>query len=149
MTLGGTRRFWAGLIVGWSISAVGVVLIFGNRLTPPADIVRWMAGAAVIHDAVLLPIAVGVGLATMLLPLVLRLPVRVGIALSWVLFVVAWPGSTRNGVKPDNPTLLPRDVGHGLRMLLAIVWLGVVAEVVRRLVTAHVRPSGRHPRVER
>jgi hypothetical protein len=40
-----------------------------------------------------------------------------------VLFLVSIPMLGRFGLRPDNPTLLPRDYGVGLILSLATVWL--------------------------
>lgn len=135
--LGGRPSFWVALVIGWSVIAVGVISARNDSLARFPSLVRFVIGFAIIHDAVLLPAAIVVGWLTLrCLPRGIRPPVRIGLAVTWVLVLMSYPAVRRYGEKPDNPSLLPTSVGRGLIVVLVVVWVAVVVDVVRRLVVA-------------
>jgi len=135
--LGGTPWFWVAFVIGWGIIAVGVINGRSEPLARFPSLVRLLLGFAVIHDAVLLPATILVGWLTLrFIPRSVRPPVRIGLAVTWVLGFMSYPAVRRYGERPDNPSLLPTSVGRGLLLVLVLVWVAVAAEVVRRLVVA-------------
>ncbi len=135
--LGGTPLFWAGLAVGWAIMAVGIRSALSERLARAPALARFVLGFAVVHDFVVLPAAVVLAVLTArLVPAVARVPVRLALALSWLLVLISWPAARRYGARPDNPTVLPVDVGRNLVILLAAIWLLAALDVARRVVGA-------------
>ncbi|MEJ7584507.1 MAG: hypothetical protein WKF43_10585 [Acidimicrobiales bacterium] len=142
VSVGGTPWFWMALVVGWALIAVGVTSARGERLAHFPDLVRFLLGFAIIHDAVLLPASVVLGWLTLrCVPTSVRAPVRVGLAVTWALALLSYPAVRRFGERPDNPSLLPTNVGQGLLVVLTVVWVAVIGEVVRRVVVARSRPA--------
>jgi uncharacterized membrane protein len=116
-----------GLVVGL---ALGVpVMLFGvrgvlldARDTHPAELARWLVGAAVVHDLVLLPVvgALGWGLRR-LTPAPAWPMVRAGAIVVGTLALVAWPYAASYGASPGNPSLLPRDYVLGPALAAAAI----------------------------
>jgi hypothetical protein len=128
-----SRGLLAGAVVGVPVMAYGVWgLLEDSQRTRPSDAVRWIVGAAVVHDLIALPLLLGITLALVRpLPSWMRAPVRTGMAASAVLGVVAWPEIAGYGEDPTNPSLLPRDEAAGLLACVAVVWLAVGLVLVR------------------
>jgi hypothetical protein len=121
-----------GLVLGVPVIAYGIrgVLVDGAR-TRPGELARWIVGAAVVHDLVLVPVvlAVGWGLRR-LVPASVWPAVRAGLVTTGVLMLVGWPFVRGYGRDPTDPSLLPRDYGTGLAVAVACVWLGVAGWAV-------------------
>lgn len=117
--------FWIGLAVGAPIVAWGVrdALVLDTRVLP-ADLARWTAGLLLAHDALLVPLVVGIGLILRrALPAVAWPPIRWALVTTGVLVLVAWPFVRGYGRTPANPSLLDRPYGTGLLVALALTWL--------------------------
>jgi hypothetical protein len=82
-----------GLVaVGGAVMAFSVVGALTDPDTRPVGHLLFLAGAVVAHDAVLLPLAIGVGvLIGRYVPARLRVPVRVAAFIAATLLVVAIP----------------------------------------------------------
>lgn len=117
------RSFWVGLVAGAPLIVYGVWWLFHNaRITRPAGWARWFVGAAVIHDLVFAPIVIGGGLlASRFAPRWLRAPMQVATVFVGVTVIVAYPAATENGLRPSNPTLLPRDEIANLIAVVAAI----------------------------
>lgn len=128
------RAFWAGVAIGGSIMAFGLVGLFLDaERTHPAQWVRWFVGAALVHDLLLAPVVFGTGH-------MVRgwgSTVRYGIVASGVLVLIAYPSVRGFGRNPANPSILPSNYAVNLLVLLGLVWLvvGVVmlSERIRRI----------------
>lgn len=57
------------------------------------------------------------------LPARVRAPVEVGLIVSGVVVLFAWPFLRGYGLRPDNPSALPNDYAAGLAGVLGGVWL--------------------------
>ncbi|WP_157987913.1 hypothetical protein [Jiangella endophytica] len=125
--------FWTCLIAGAGIVGYGLAGAWTDRGdTRPADLVLWLAGSGVLHDALLAPVVVAAALATRWLPAAARLPVRLALASSALLTLVFWPVVRGWGRSPSVPSALPLNYGRNLAVVLAVVWLAAgVAFVVR------------------
>lgn len=89
----------------------------------------WLAGGVVLHDGILAPLTVLLGLvASRVLPERSRKAVVVGFVLWGTLTVVAFAVLSGMGGKPDNATLLDRD--YRLSWLIGTVALAVVVAAV-------------------
>jgi uncharacterized membrane protein len=125
-----------GLVVGM---ALGVpVMLFGvrgilldARDTHPAELARWLVGAAVVHDLVLLPVVGGLGWALRRLTPAPAWPVvRAGTVAVGTLALVGWPYAAGYGASSGNPSLLPRDYVLGpVLAAAAIAALTAVAAI--------------------
>lgn len=124
------------------LGASGVVLVLvglwhllGTAPSDLADVVLWLAGGVVAHDAVIAPLVVVVGvLAVPRLPLWSRAAVVAGLVVLLSVTLGAVPVLGRFGAKADDPWLLNR---HYLLLwllfaALVLVAVGVAALVRRR-----------------
>lgn len=139
------RGLLVGLGLGLPIIAFGLrgALVDGAR-THPAELARWIVGAAVVNDLVVVPVVLGIGWAgRRVVPPRLWPTVRAGLLVSGVLALMAWPFVRGYGVDPANPSLLPRDYGGGLAGAIGLVWLAV-AVVCVAVVTIDRSRCGRH-----
>jgi len=132
------RVFWAGLLVGWAVIAIGIRGLLVNEdarmgTNPPGWLVL-MVQSNLAHDIVLVPavLLVGVGVARFVPPAV-RAPVQGGLIATGVIVLFTFPFVRGYGIKPDNPTVLPQDYGRGLLLVLGAVWLVTAAITLGRL----------------
>lgn len=124
MTAPDDRRswtFWVGTAAGWGIMAAGVAGLLGARRTMPAEVARFVVGAAAVHDLVLAPFVGLVGAV-----LLGRLAPRARRAAATILLVVApialfaFPLVRGYGRRPGNPSVLPGNYASGL-LITAVV----------------------------
>lgn len=122
-----------GALVGSLLCAVGVGSLLDNASdTHPPVVVRWVIGLAVVHDLVLAPVVLVIGLAVRRWAPG-RALVGGALLVSGSVAIVAWPLVRGYGRQAGNPSLLPRDYGRGLAVVLAAVWLAAagIGSVVR------------------
>jgi energy-coupling factor transporter transmembrane protein EcfT len=93
----------------------------------------FLAAVLVLHDGILLPITIGVGVLFGRLPLPARVPVRVAALISLPITIVALPLVLGYGRSPDNPSILPLHYGRGLLVTLAVIWVPTVVITAIRL----------------
>lgn len=131
---------WIGLALGVPLIAWGVRgIVMDAARTHPAELGRWLVGSAVVHDAVLLPVVLGIAVATRRLASDRVWPlVRWALSTTGVVLLVSWPFVRGYGQRSSNPSLLPRDYATGVVVAIAAVWLvtGAVAWFWRRGHTA-------------
>jgi hypothetical protein len=111
-----TRGLIAGLVIGVPVMAFGVrgVLVDATD-THPAELARWIVGAAVVHDLLLLPVAGAAAWALHRLTPRRAWPyVRAAALTVAVLALVAWPFVRGYGRDPANPSLFPRNYAVGV-----------------------------------
>jgi hypothetical protein len=93
-----------------------------------------LAALLVLHDGVLMPLAIGAGaLIGRFVPVRTRAAVRVAAYLSLILVVVALPFVLGFGRRPDDPSALALNYGRGPR------------DRARRRLARHRRRPGRAP----
>jgi hypothetical protein len=142
------RGLVVGLVLGLPLVAYGGrgVLVDGAR-THPAELARWVVGAALVNDLVLVPLVLAGGWAARrFTPARLWPPVRAGLVTTAVLTLVAWPFVRGYGQDPANPSLLPRDYGAGLAAATGVVWVAVAAWALVAALSDRARRSARSPR---
>ncbi|MFZ6002888.1 MAG: hypothetical protein ACOYXM_03050 [Actinomycetota bacterium] len=116
---------WIGLLLGLPVIAWGIrgALIEGAR-THPAELARWIVGAALVHDLVLLPAVLAVAVGVRRITPERAWPfVRWALATSGCVALVAWPFIRGYGRRSSNPSLLPRDYAGGVAIALLLVWV--------------------------
>ena len=145
------RGLVVGLALGAPVAGYGVwgALHEAARVHPP-ELARWVVGAAVLNDLVLLPIVLAAGwVARRRVPAGAWPAVRTGLIVSGVLALVAWPFVRGYGRSPSNPSLFPRNYATGLATALALVWLFVAAWVAvgrwRRRATSRRASTSHRP----
>jgi hypothetical protein len=119
------RGLLVGLALGGPVMAYAVRgTLVDESLTRPFELARWIVGLAIVHDLVLVPavLAIGLGLRRVV-PARARVPVRAAVLATAVLSAVAWPFVRGYGRSSSVPSLLPRNYGAGLLAALAVVWL--------------------------
>lgn len=125
---------WRGRFVLYVLGAA--LLTYGlrgiardaNGWTHPTYWAPVLVVFALAHDLVLVPLVFAVAA---VLGRLVRGPARrylaAGLALSGVALALAWPGLRGYGRLPDNPSVLPLDYASGLRTVLLVLWLGLLA----------------------
>jgi len=87
----------------------------------------FLAAVVFTHELVLLPAAIAIGwLVSRHLPGWARAATQAGLFVSAVVTAVSFPFVLGAGRLPDNPSKFPRNYGHGLLIVLGVVWLAVV-----------------------
>ncbi|MBA2438823.1 MAG: hypothetical protein H0V52_10830 [Acidimicrobiia bacterium] len=135
--------FWTTAVLGWAVIAWGVAGVVRHHVdTRPADLLRFVAGGILLHDLVVVPLAlVGAYLLNRAVPVPWRRWVQVTLVVAAPLALFAYPMVRGFGRIPGNPTVLPHDYATNL----ALVVTAVVA-IVAALATTHrrrPRPSRR------
>lgn len=133
-----SRLFWPGAVMGWAVMAFAVRgLLHFHRTTNPWATVRLVVGLDLVHDFLLVPVVLVIGVVvTRLVPLRLRRPLIVGLLLSGVVTLYAYPFVRGFGRSATTPSRLPNNYATGLVTVLSIVWVVVV---VGAIVTSWVR----------
>lgn len=132
---------WALIVTGWVVMVVAVLGAFGDDgLRGSSSWARWIVGAALVHDAVVLPLVLGVGwLLARWLPVAFRVPVRTALVMGTIVSLAVWPIAARWGARTDNPSILPLPVARNL----AIMWVVLAVGALGVGVAAWLRQRGR------
>jgi hypothetical protein len=123
------------VVVRAALGGVGLFLLavgawHFTRLRDPYEALEWLAGALVLHDALLAPLVLAAGLLVAALPA--RRAVRATLVTGGALTLVALPALLRPG-RPANPSVLPLPYGRDLLLLLALTAAaGVTAALLAR-----------------
>lgn len=135
MTRAERLRFWISAAIGWAVIAWGVIGILSNSLdTRPANLAKFVVGGALLHDLLVAPVAVLVGvLIARAVPAPARGPVQAALAVSAIIALFAFPLVRGYGLAANNPTSLPHNYGLNLVVVLGVVWAVTAAAVVMRL----------------
>ncbi len=138
-------RTQAGLgALGVLVAAYGAWLLLSRQDTAGnLDVLLWLAGGVVVHDALLAPALVALcWVGARLLPAVARPAAAAGLVVlgSLTLLAVPFLGGYGRENAPDNSTLLDRDYTAGFLVLVGVVLVAVVLPVL--LHTARTRRSG-------
>lgn len=124
------RAFWISVVAGVAIMAYGIDGYFDRYpdFMRRFSLGQWIVGVNVVHDLVLAPIVLVVGLGVArLVPTLVRQPVRVGLIASGVVLLVAWRPLQHSAATKHNATVQPLDYGTATLTVLACVWLLVAA----------------------
>ncbi|MEV6113348.1 hypothetical protein AB0L59_12730 [Streptomyces sp. NPDC052109] len=124
-------------IAGLALMGVGVSLLL-DRQQDLRGVLEWLGGAVVLHDALIAPLVLLVGL--VLVRGGVRGPIRGALLTGGALTAVALPVLLRPGPRA-NPTVLPLD--YPRNWLLTLV--GVATVTVLLVVAKGVRRGRRRP----
>lgn len=126
MTTINRKVFWPAVAIGWAAIGWGLIGLFENSSrTNPSQWVRWFVGSLVVHDLILAPAVIGVGvLLARWVPVRHRGPVQGALIITGILVLVFFPFVRGYGLRDDNPSALPNDYGMGLIIVIALTWLG-------------------------
>ncbi len=135
MTQAERLRFWISAAIGWAVIGWGVIGILSNSLdTRPSNLAKFVVGGALLHDLLVAPVAVLVGvLIARAVPAPARGPVQAALAVSAIVALFAYPLVRGYGLAANNPTSLPYNYGRNLVVVLGAVWAVTAAAVVMRL----------------
>jgi hypothetical protein len=127
-----------GLAVGAAIFAFGLYGLLHNAVqTVPLDVLKWIAGSLILHDAIVAPAVLATGLAlTRLLSTAIRAGMQATLAVCAVVVVMSVPVLEAVGRRPDNPSLLPHDYGQNLAIVIAAILVGGTLLTLARAVRA-------------
>ncbi|MEV7420222.1 hypothetical protein [Streptomyces sp. NPDC089919] len=112
-------------------------------LPDPSDAVVWLGGALVLHDGVIAPLLLAVGLLVAAVPA--RRAVRGALLTGGVLVLITLPLLLRPGA-PPNPSALPLPYGRNLALVLAAVAVLTAAGTCLTYRRKHRTPKGSVPR---
>ena len=128
-------------VVGAAGVAYGLYLLLGQPPDRTVDVVLWAAGSVLVHDAVIAPVVLVLGvLAATRAPAWLRVPLVRLLVVVGPLTLVAIPVLGRFGARTDNPTLLDRPYWAGYLGIVAIALVLTAADALRRLSRARTAP---------
>lgn len=117
---------------------VGLYHLLGTDLSDLVNLVLWLAGGVIVHDAVIAPLVVLVAFVALpRLPSWSRAPAVAGFVVLLSVTLLAIPAITRFGARDDVPSLLNRPYGA--------LWLVFAVLVLVVVVTASLLRRGRHP----
>lgn len=125
------------------LALIGVGLRGIAADVPPARWAAWFAGAAVLHDAVLVPLVLVAGLATGLLPGRFRRIVRAALVVAACVSVVSLPLVLGYGRRADEPSRLPLPYGRNLAIVLAAIAVLAAAAAAASLLAGRRRRRAR------
>ncbi|MDP9451961.1 MAG: hypothetical protein M3P97_00905 [Actinomycetota bacterium] len=117
--------FWAGAVAGWAVIAWALVGVARHAVdTRPAQLARFLAGGILVHDLVVVPLALLAAVAVARsVPNRWRPYVQAALVVIAGLSVFAFPLVRGYGRIPSNPTALPHDYRANLAMAIAAVAL--------------------------
>lgn len=119
--------FWVGAAIGIAIMAFGIRGVLGqSRGTRPFDLAIWVIGADLIHDLVIAPLVVVVGVVVVAtVGRRWRPPIRGGLMASAIVFAVGWAPLRGYGraTAPDNPTIQPLNYTTAVASVVAAIWI--------------------------
>ncbi len=119
--------------LGVAVAAYGGWLLLQEDLSDLVDTAVWLAGGVVLHDFVLVPLTLLLGLALVrLLPANLRAPVVGGLVVLGTVTLMAVPVLGGWGANADNPTILDRNYPVGWLVVAGVTMLVVVVTIVLR-----------------
>ncbi len=126
--------WWIGLIIGGGVFTFGLIgLMTNSSQTRPGNMVKYVVGGLIAHDALVAPAVVIVAfLLTRLLPAAIRGGIQATLAVCATLVVMSIPVLRGDGRDPNEPSLLPYDYPRNLAIVLAIILVGGIALTLAR-----------------
>ena len=144
-SLGAEERsvwFWPLGTVGWGVMAFAIWGIFHqHRQTNPWGLARLVIGLDLVHDLVLAPLVLGIGVVlTRWLPVRLRVPAKVGLIVSGAVLLYTYPFLLGRGRSATaGSSRLPNNYAFGVWVVLGTVWAVIVAGTLLRWSTSRRR----------
>lgn len=127
--------FWLSAVAGWAVIGFGLRGILQNSVdTRPADLARFVVGGAILHDLLVAPLVILLGvLVARAVPGRARAVVQAALVVSGLVALFSYPLVRAYGLAANNPTSLPHNYARGLLVVLGVVWAVAAAAVVLRL----------------
>ncbi|MEV0975167.1 hypothetical protein [Microtetraspora glauca] len=131
-----------GYVLGGGLILLGSTgLTLNASQTDPLSVALWFGGGAAVHDLVLVPLVLAVGVPASRL----RGPYRVGLVIAGMLALVSLPVVLGLGRRADNPSQLPLNYGANVAVVLASIALVAVAVDVWTLLLRRRRARTAQP----
>jgi hypothetical protein len=132
------RLFWVGTVLGWIVIAYGAKLLLDDPEAKWFNTARLVALGIVAHDIVWLSLSVGAGwLCARIIGRRVPYWIRWGTWTSIIVLAMWFPLWRGYGDRIGNDTILPRNYGTSILILLPVVWIGAFGwELLRRRRTA-------------
>lgn len=113
------------IFLGAGIAAYGIHGLIGATSTHAlTSAVKWFIGGALIHDFVVAPLVIVIGvLLTRFIPPFPRPFVQAGLFVTAALTLVALPFLSGRGYRATNPSALPLNYGRGYAIAVGVVWV--------------------------
>jgi len=137
--------FWISAAIGWAvILGVGLRGVLAHGIdTRPANLARFVVGGALLHDLLIAPVVVVLGvLVVRAVPGRVRAPVQAALAVSAIVALFSYPLVRAYGLATHNPTSEPHNYALNLAIILAFVWIIAIAVILRRARDARQRQNG-------
>ncbi len=127
--------FWISAVAGWAVIGFGLRGIFEHSLdTRPANLARFVVGGALLHDLVVAPLVILVGVVVArAVPVRGRAVIQAALAISGIVALFSYPLVRAYGLAANNPTSLPHNYARNLLVVLGVVWAVAAAALVLRL----------------
>lgn len=124
--------FWTLAACGWAGIAYGLAGLLRADIDP-LGFATWFVGGALVHDLLLAPAVLAFAwMLTRWLRPAIAGPVKVGLAISALITLYAWPLVRGYGRSTTLPSALPLDYGRNLVLALLVVWFVVAAWALER-----------------
>ncbi len=138
--------FWISAAAGWGVMAFGLRGILQHSIdTRPASLARFVVGGALLHDLVVAPVVIVVGvLVARAVPRRGRAVVQAALVVSGIVALFSYPLVRAYGLAANNPTSLPYNYGRNLLVVLGLVWAAAALAVFVRM--RRSRSEARHLR---
>jgi len=136
--------FWISAAAGWLVIGWGLRGVFQHSIdTRPANLARFVVGGALLHDLIVAPVVIVLGvLLARAVPGRARAIVQGALAVSGIVALFSYPLVRAYGLAANNPTSLPRNYTAGLLIVLGVVWAVAAGLVIARLRTTAPRQTG-------
>jgi len=117
------RLFSIMAVLGWALMSYGVYgLIINAAQTHPSSWLVWFLGGIVVHDFLLAPVVIGVGvLLSRAVPDRYRGPVQGALVAGGIVALTALPYVLGFGRSSSNPSALPNNYAAALGILLVLI----------------------------
>ncbi len=132
--------FWISAVVGWAVIGYGLRGLFQHHVdTRPANLAKFFIGGALLHDLIVAPLLLVVGvLVSRATPERVRGVVQAALIISGSLMLFSYPLVRGYAHALHNPTSLPHNYAANLAIAVGVVWgLAGLVIVVRALRRAH------------
>jgi hypothetical protein len=130
----GGARFWITAAVGWAVIIFGLRDLLHHHLdTRPPNVARFVIGGALIHDLLVAPVVLAVGLAVArIVPGSIRAIVQTAFIVSGTVTLFSYPLVRGYAHILRNPSSLPHNYTANLAVVLGCVWgIAAIAAVIR------------------
>ena len=98
--------FWSTALAGAGLCTYGIWGLFSeSAFTQPSSFARWFVGGALVHDALVAPLAAAIGVVLLRVAGRHRLAVRSALFMTAVVTAVAWAPLRGYGRRPGNPSI--------------------------------------------